>query len=229
MAGAGIKLGVREIISGTFGTMMENSLPYAVYALGMTAFAVIFDLLSEGVGSASSGIIGVVAGFALLRRVLADEGMPGTRGFGSSFISYFGAALLSGLATALGLVLLIIPGLILLARWSLSSGLVVAEDAKAVDSLQRSWVLTRASQWAIIGTFVFFGLIALLLLAAFGGGLTYFEMLGSQGEQQEQLSLAANIATNLVTNLISGLSFAGVVYLTKRLIAENGQLEGIFS
>ena len=76
------------------------------------------------------------------------------------FPSIFLLSLISLLAVAAGLLLLVVPGLILLARWSVSAPILLAEDLSVMDSLRRSWELTRP-HWkqALI--------IALLCLALF--------------------------------------------------------------
>lgn len=70
------------------------------------------------------------------------------------------AGLLGGLGIALGLVLLVVPGLVLLTRWALLAPVIVIEGRSAGDSFRRSSELVRGSGWAV------FGLIVATLLVA---------------------------------------------------------------
>jgi hypothetical protein len=76
------------------------------------------------------------------------------------------SGVLAGLGIALGLLLLIIPGLFLLTRWFLIAPVIVLEGRSAGESFGRSWELVRGHGWDA------FGLILLTLVAAaIGGGV----------------------------------------------------------
>jgi hypothetical protein len=64
------------------------------------------------------------------------------------------AGIVAGLAIALGLVLLIVPGLYLLTRWSLIPAVIVIEQKRAGESFDRSWQLTRGYGWTVFGSLV---------------------------------------------------------------------------
>ncbi len=65
-----------------------------------------------------------------------------------------GAGVVAGLAIAIGLVLLIIPGLFLFTRWILIPAVIVIEKRRAGDSFDRSWELTRGHGWAVFGCLI---------------------------------------------------------------------------
>jgi uncharacterized membrane protein len=67
---------------------------------------------------------------------------------------------LAGLGILLGLILLIIPGLYLLTRWSMIVPVIVLENRSASEAFGRSWELVRGNAWRM------FGLIVITLLAA---------------------------------------------------------------
>jgi hypothetical protein len=71
-----------------------------------------------------------------------------------------GAGILAGLGIALGLVLLIVPGLILLTWWCLISPVIVLEGKGVGESFGRSRELVRGHGWTV------FGIIVLALLAS---------------------------------------------------------------
>jgi MFS family permease len=74
------------------------------------------------------------------------------------------AGILAGIGIALGLLLLIIPGLFLLSRWFLITPAIVLENRSAGESFSRSWELTRGH----IGSAL--GLILLTLVIVIIGG-----------------------------------------------------------
>lgn len=62
------------------------------------------------------------------------------------------AGIVAGLAIAIGLVLLIVPGLYLLTRWCLIPAVIVIEQKRAGESFDRSWQLTRGYGWTVFGS-----------------------------------------------------------------------------
>jgi hypothetical protein len=70
--------------------------------------------------------------------------------------------LLAGLGIALGLVLLIVPGLILLTWWILIIPVIVLENSSAGDAFGRSRELVRGYAWNV------FGVIVLTILLVIG-------------------------------------------------------------
>lgn len=74
------------------------------------------------------------------------------------------AGILAGLSVALGLVLLIAPGLYLLTIWSLIIPAIVLEQKGIGDSFGRSRELVRGHGWTVFGVI----LVTFLLLVVFG-------------------------------------------------------------
>jgi hypothetical protein len=73
------------------------------------------------------------------------------------------AGILAGLGIALGLVLLIVPGLILLTWWILIIPVIVLEQRRAGESFSRSRELVRGYGWSVFGVIV----LTILLIIAF--------------------------------------------------------------
>jgi uncharacterized membrane protein len=71
------------------------------------------------------------------------------------------ANVLQGIGTVIGLVLLVVPGLILVAMLSVVTPVVIAEGQKAVASLNRSAALTKGYRWKV------FGVMAVLYFSVF--------------------------------------------------------------
>jgi hypothetical protein len=121
----------------------------------------LFDLFST--------VVGVVAGYWLLTCYLAARGrFPGE----NRFWHYLGMAILSAIAIAIGFVFVIVPGIILMVRWSAASGFVIGARDGVIDSLSASWHATRGHSWPIFfaGLVLVIGLLVLLgvLTALFG-------------------------------------------------------------
>jgi len=81
-----------------------------------------------------------VAQYWLTRRALDHDDLRHGKGV---VVLYFGMCLISGLGILLGLVLLVLPGLWLAARWIAAGPVLFCEDAGAIDALRRSASLTK--------------------------------------------------------------------------------------
>ncbi|MDP9491509.1 MAG: glycerophosphoryl diester phosphodiesterase membrane domain-containing protein [Actinomycetota bacterium] len=66
---------------------------------------------------------------------------------------------------ALGTLALIVPGLVLLARWALVVPLIVLEGASWREALSRSNDLVRGRTWPVLGVFVVLTLIGAVVIA----------------------------------------------------------------
>ena len=82
-------------------------------------------------------------------------------GVGPVFWSLLAVAILAGIGIAIGLVLLIIPGLILLTIWSVVVPVVVLERPGVFRSFGRSRELVRGFGWPVFGTLVIAYLIVI--------------------------------------------------------------------
>lgn len=69
----------------------------------------------------------------------------------------------AGLATTLALLLLIVPGLLLGARWSAAGPLIVLEGQGPFEALETSNGLVRGHTWRVVGA----GVLALLIAITF--------------------------------------------------------------
>jgi Membrane domain of glycerophosphoryl diester phosphodiesterase len=76
------------------------------------------------------------------------------------------AGLLAGIGIAVGLVLLIVPGLYLLTRWSMIVPAIVLEGRSAGESFGRSSELVRGESWNVFAV-----ILLTVIAAAIGGGI----------------------------------------------------------
>jgi putative effector of murein hydrolase LrgA (UPF0299 family) len=82
--------------------------------------------------------------------------------------------ILRGIAVAIGFVLLIVPGLILLTIWAVTAPAIVVERVGAIDAFGRSRELVRGNGWSVFAVIVVAFLITLgvgLVLGAIGASI----------------------------------------------------------
>lgn len=83
--------------------------------------------------------------------------------------------ILAGLGIALGLILLIVPGLVLLTWWVLIIPVIVLEERRAGESFSRSRELVRGYAWGVFGVIVLTILIIIGINIVLGILLLPFE------------------------------------------------------
>ena len=72
--------------------------------------------------------------------------------------------IMRGIAIAIGLILLIVPGLILMTIWAVTSPAIVVENESSTGAFGRSWELVKGEGWSVF----FVILIAFLITFAVG-------------------------------------------------------------
>lgn len=92
-----------------------------------------------------------------------------------------GASILAGIGIAIGLVLLIVPGLFLLTIWVVIVPAIVLENRPVMESFGRSRELVRGNGWNVFGVIVLsylillvVGLVVELVLSPLGSGVRGF-------------------------------------------------------
>ncbi|HEY2439743.1 MAG TPA: hypothetical protein VGI07_05915 [Solirubrobacteraceae bacterium] len=79
-----------------------------------------------------------------------------------------GVSVLYAIGVAIGFVLLIIPGLILLVMWSVVAPVTVVERPGVLAAFARSRELVRGNGWAVFGVIVLLGLAVVVVSVAAG-------------------------------------------------------------
>ncbi len=177
------RISVGEVISETFSIYGQN-----LGALLGSAFLVFLIvgllegiLVSSGnfflfVVSAAIGFAGqaLYAGFVVklvqdVRDGRRDQGVGDLFSAASPFIlPLIGFGILFGIGVAVGLFLLVVPGLILLTFWSVGAPAIVVEGIGPVDAFGRSRRLVRGSGWPVFGVLILVSLIVLVIGLALG-------------------------------------------------------------
>ena len=90
-------------------------------------------------------------------------------------VPLIGAGILAGIGIAIGFVLLIIPGLILLTIWSVIAPVIVVEHSGAIDAFGRSRALVKGHGWQVFGViFVVYLIVTIvgIVLGLIGAGIS---------------------------------------------------------
>lgn len=174
------------ILGELFSLLRDSSRDFALYTLvlgGLTAAGVLAGLTETTAGALDYGfsvdntdtpasalfefvaaVASVFGTYLLLARFLAVRGRLRTSE--GRFWPYLGMTILSVIGIVLGLILLIVPGVLLLVRWSAASGFVIGAGEGVTGSLSASWEATKGHGWAI-----FFSAIILFIGIAMLSGV----------------------------------------------------------
>jgi hypothetical protein len=112
------------------------------------------------------------------------------------------AGFIAGIAIAIGLVLLIVPGLILMTLWAVIVPVIVLEKKSAGESFGRSRELVRGYGWGVFGVIV----LTILLLIGFSIVLSLI------------LSPLADWLQSFVSNIVSGTLTAPFIAVVLTLL-----------
>jgi hypothetical protein len=189
-----VDLTLGQLASEFSDLLREAAGPVVLAFAGLTGSYVAFDMLVPadaqlGLQSALS-IVGIIVAYALTRALLVAAGSNAAQRVGG----YIGLGILTGIGIALGLLLLIVPGLILAARWTLAAPILLAEDATIGEAMSRSWAAT-AAHWGKL-------LVAQLLVAVplFAGmAVTIL----TTSEETVAPTMTASIASNSLLSVYS--------------------------
>ena len=140
---------------------------FVIAWLATMAAGVISDVAIERSGGTGSGILiayGIAVTFVqvwITREAFRRSGIEPAMLVANSLSVYL-QGLLTGLGIALGLILLILPGLYVFARWYLAAALLVRDQGGRRAAMRRSWEMLAVHWPAALGV----GLILFLLSVA---------------------------------------------------------------
>lgn len=177
------RIGVGDVISETFSIYGQNLA--ALLGSAIVVFVVVG--LIAGLLQSTGGFILVLLGAAV--RVAGDALYVGfvvelvsdvrdgrrDQTVGDLFsaaapyiLPLIGFGILAGIGIAIGFVLIIIPGLILLTFWSVGAPAIVVEGIGPIDAFGRSWRLVRGEAWPVFGVLLLTFLIVVVVEAVLG-------------------------------------------------------------
>lgn len=118
-------------------------------------------------------------------------------------------SVLTLLATMVGFILLIIPGIIVYVRFAFGSTVLVVEGTKGTKALGRSWRLAKGHFWRLFGTLIVAGIMAGIIAAVLAiPGNLIADAVGPQGWPIRALGDSlASVLTTPFTTLITVLLY----------------------
>ncbi len=190
-----------------------------LYLAATAGLGILFDLngWAESGANLVVNIATIALGYVMANAMLRNSGLA-PEGLTAGFGTYFGISILTGLGTLVGLVLLVIPGIVLLVRWSPAIGYGLAGEVTANGALSASWHSTGPHFWPI--------LVALLLPAAsmIAGLLIYVAPFSVDG----QIGPFAIILGNVLMMASSVLGGAIGIAVFGLLAAPRSELREVF-
>ncbi|MDB5465792.1 MAG: hypothetical protein JWQ46_554 [Phenylobacterium sp.] len=184
------KLDIGRVIQELFAVLRSNFATFAILALILTGLPTALvgflqlnmvrsgtqGLSGFGAGGIVSGLATLILQAALIYGTVADlNGRPvsvtdGLRTGLRVFLPLLGISILYVLAVAVGLVLLVVPGVMIAIAWCVAIPVFVIEQTGVFDAFGRSAQLTRGNRWRIFGLFLIY-VIATVIVEAIVGAL----------------------------------------------------------
>lgn len=128
--------------------------------------------------------------------------------------------LVSGIAIAIGLVLLVVPGIYLALGWAVAVPVLVQEREGVFGSLSRSRALTKGSRWRLFAMF----LVVLVVLWVLQIPLGLISLLGASiGPAAVAPAISAGISATLSS--VFSTTIAAVSYIELRRIREGTSID----
>jgi hypothetical protein len=212
----GERLEIGQTIGLGLQTIAARALPFAALVLVVGGLDGLSDTHTE---SAARGGYFLSSVLTLVTEVLATYYALKVRCGDDLVIKMaFGRALgvnfLSGIGILLGLVLLIVPGIYLIAIWSLALPALMAEDLSVSESLSRSKALTEGHRLVVLGLMLLISIPSMLFV--FGSASLAETFWGENvGEM-----LVYNVVVNVIAACASVLSS---VLMAEAYITLSGQ------
>ena len=236
------QVSIGRVFGRAFGTIGSNpvttlGIAFLFSALPQTLFNQLTRTMgmSQGaklapVATVGLGLVGIILGIALYAIVQGamvrstidyDEGRRA--GLGESVMAGLVVALplimmaiIVGLASMLGAVLLIVPGVILYLMWSVSAPALVDERLSIMGALGRSRFLTRGYRWRIFGMEAVLMVLAWLAAAIIAlatsatGGATLQAMADAAKQPPTILSILVMVIVQTLVSVVYGVSHASL-------------------
>lgn len=163
-------------------------------------------------------IFAVIASYLLLAKYLEAQGRLSNGG--NRILAYAGMVIVSLLGTVFATLLFIIPGLIVLVRWSASSGFLIGKGQGVIESLGASWDATRGYSWQIF----FAGLVIAIGFGVMSGIVGALAGLVSGGTID-----VISIVASVMDTLSSALFYAYGIAIYTLVHDDNDELGEVFS
>lgn len=181
--------------------------------------------LSAGLGVGVMGLamflLAVIGQYLLWEAMLGRSSAPSTSD-GRRFLAFLVMLIIIGIGTSIGFVLLVIPGFIMLARWSMAPALLIKQRLGVVVALENSWDSIKGNTTPIVFA-ILVGTAGVMTVSLFGGGAAYFS---NSGTDFELLDL---IVQQAASELGTVLSVSLGTFLYRRFYDESKEIIEVFS
>lgn len=210
-----------ELLSKTGALITRNIGSAMMWIVVLTAIGVGSDLFSPDRPIVWLSSVVALLGLAqVTQNLLDDSDLLPHRDSGLRFWSLFGLCLLTNLGIIVGLVLLVLPGIYLAARWWVAVPILYAEDVGVFDAMQRSWEETKGNFAAMVTMLV---VIYLPMLTSIG----VFALLSDDTGNLDSVPLL--ILVNLLISGASVCAWYGAVATYEQLRPGSRTLAEIFA
>lgn len=234
----GRTVSIGRVFSRAFGTLRSNpvatlGVAFLFSALPSLALLYAAQNLQEFWANAMAGVgTGAVVGFGafsflvymLLWMITQGALVRATVGFSQGRKASLGESIMTGLhaavpllllalltsvAFAIGLVLLIVPGVILYVMWSVAAPALVDERLGPLEALERSGYLTSGTRWKVFGLililfvmyWLFAALVGLISVMTYGG----LDEFAASGSRLSLGDMAINLVSSTITSGVGGV------------------------
>ena len=202
------ELKIGTIVDETLGVLERGKVPALVFVVLLTLvngaagyYGLDYTSIPQQLAKFAFGLtVGIVGAYLLLEAMLRKAGFL-TPKSEDAFLPYVGLSLLYTLGVGLGLILIIIPGLFLMARWSVASPLVIVRGGGPIQAMKDSWERTKGNEFPIlVAIIILFGLLIGISIAA---GLMF--------EPDDPVGIAVAQLVSSATSLI-GIAMGTALY-----------------
>jgi hypothetical protein len=199
----GTRLELGKVLRDVFGVVERNLVPFilaglllvgAPDVLGGLARLVFRSGVALSLAALAINLVSIVLLFVMqagvfyaTARDLNGSPAPPAEFVGvgrKAWLPLLGVSLLVGIGSALGMILLVVPGVLLLLRWSVAAAALVIEGRGVMDSMGRSAALTKGRRGTIFLLFLMIGVIILvseMVLFGIVGGLAGMTAIARNG------------------------------------------------
>ena len=198
------EVGFSTLIS-SFGVTARDNAGLGFGVIGtLTIGNALLDLFASPQASMLIGNLAVFAAQVLVTRLatqrfVAEPLTPHVAGF-------FLLGIVGSIGVLAGLVLAIVPGLYLAARWLVAGPILLVERDGVIAAMRRSWVVSAPLAWPLSGLLLVFW--TPMAITSFGGGFLSGLLRGNETDTMVIAVLLATYFTMSVASVASWLAAA---------------------
>lgn len=198
------QLKIGTIIDKTLGVLEHTAIPAAIFIVGLWIASAAIKYFTLNMGPLEQAgvafvqvVVTLAASYFLLDATLQKTGLRSSGGE-DMFFAYFGLTILYTLGTWAGLIAIVLPGLVIMARWSLAAPMLLVRGEGVMRSLGGSWERTKGNEFQIIIAMLALYVVPLAVLIA---GSVMFDPADPVGIAVSQLASAAMSALGVALSV----------------------------